>query len=133
MFISAKEMSKCLLSVKSADILCHRSPDGDTVGCAVALYYGLKQKGIPTRIVCADEIPEYLSFMLPKEFDLKSTGESVIAVDIAAKGLLAGIESSYPRVDFNIDHHPSNEDFATKSTLVDTAAAAAEVVADLLE
>src|ERR1035438_7090498 len=45
-------------------ILCtHAQPDGDGLGCQVALYWALKKKGTKVRIVNVDEAPKRYSFL----------------------------------------------------------------------
>ena len=38
-------------------ILCHRSPDGDTLGCGYALCLALLGLGKRARVLCSDPLP----------------------------------------------------------------------------
>ena len=52
-----------LLAWDNILILSHRSPDGDTLGCASALSRALTALGKSVQFRCADEIPEKFSYM----------------------------------------------------------------------
>lgn len=43
-------------------ILCHQSPDGDTLGSGFGLYYALRAMGKQVRVACSDPIPPQFSF-----------------------------------------------------------------------
>lgn len=45
-------------------LLCHRRPDGDTVGSAFALYYALKELGKEVRVLCADALPKRMTICM---------------------------------------------------------------------
>ena len=116
-----------LLTGDSFLILCHRSPDGDTLGSAFALCLGLRSLGKKARVVCADPVPQkyyYISYC-DEQFEEKV----VVAVDVADPKLLGALEAVYgDRVDLCIDHHPSNKLYA-KTTLLDgEAAATAQII-----
>ena len=46
-----------LLRADNILLLCHKNPDGDTVGSAMALCHVLKSLGKTAAILCADPIP----------------------------------------------------------------------------
>ena len=48
-------------------ILCHQSPDGDTLGSGFGLYYALWAMGKQVRVACSDPIPPQFSFLLPQQ------------------------------------------------------------------
>ena len=54
-----------VLRLRGADdilILCHKNPDGDTIGCAGALYLALKALGKNAAILCSDPIPKMYDY-----------------------------------------------------------------------
>ncbi|MBQ2794625.1 MAG: bifunctional oligoribonuclease/PAP phosphatase NrnA [Oscillospiraceae bacterium] len=113
-------------------ILCHRNPDGDTLGAGFALYYILAQLGKRSRIECHDEIPAQYSYMLldykKEDFEPKA----VVAVDIADEQLFGdNLEKYRGKVDLCIDHHGSNKLYAKNWIVRDTAAATCEVIEDI--
>lgn len=40
--LNVQQMVQRLLAADNILILCHKNPDGDTIGCSSALYYALK-------------------------------------------------------------------------------------------
>ncbi|MFR3310505.1 MAG: DHH family phosphoesterase [Christensenellales bacterium] len=45
-------------------IVCHAHPDGDAVGCGVALERMLTSIGKTAYLICADVLPHHLRFLL---------------------------------------------------------------------
>ena len=64
-------------------ILCHKNPDGDTIGCGSALYYALTALGKTAAVLCADPVPRRLSFAKPRLFRGEFEPQLVVAVDVA--------------------------------------------------
>lgn len=115
-------------------ILTHIRPDGDTVGCAVALCHALREQG-RTAYLLPD--PDTTELFLPYlEGTLAPAGfvpDTVVAVDIASAGLIPDDARQYlDRIDLTIDHHPSQEYFAAQTCLDPTRAACGELVFDIL-
>lgn len=114
-------------------ILSHASPDGDTLGCAYALCEALQQMGKLAKVLCGDVISPRFEFLkegiIVQEFEEKT----VIAVDTADVKLFGTLEETYGnKVDLCIDHHVSNREYA-KYTLLDShAAAAGEIIYNLI-
>ena len=117
-----------LLGRDSFAVLCHKSPDGDTLGSAFALCLGLRSLGKKARVLCADPIPakySYITDCCDEDFEEKT----VIAVDVADSKLLGTLAEKYgDKVDLCIDHHPSNKDYARITLLDGEAAAAAQII-----
>ncbi len=114
-------------------ILSHASPDGDTLGSAYALYYGLNEIGKSACVICPDVIPEKYSYFARKTDHVSRENATVIAVDVADKKLLGALEEDFGDiVDLNIDHHVSNVRFAKNLYLDSDAAATAECIYELL-
>ena len=114
-------------------ILAHRKPDGDTMGCAIALYHALTQQGKACRIECADPFSRRYDYLNkgyePKDFE----PEYIVAVDIADEQLLGTLQAKYAgKVDLCIDHHKSNTFYARHTLVNPQAAAAAEILFELL-
>ena len=125
-------------------ILCHENPDGDTLGCAFALYSFGKREGKRVSIVSKDTLPEVFSFF-PFADELLVTKrlapdevkeELLISVDISTeKRALANMPEllSACADSVNIDHHGDNTRFAKTNLIVPEASATAEVITALLE
>ena len=89
--ITVEQTAQMLLDSDNILLMCHKSPDGGTLGSAAALCYGLKQAGKTCAVVCADKIPakyDYLNLpVYAGEFDIKFK----VAVDVASLPLLGDI------------------------------------------
>lgn len=123
-------------------IISHANPDGDAIGTNAALRHVLqKELGKDAVSACIDPIPEKFQFIpgameFVQDFELQEF-DLVIAVDIAAKHLLKFHESKPALLSgtvpfINIDHHVSNENFGTLNVVLPEAAAAAEIMYDIL-
>lgn len=111
-------------------ILTHRRPDGDTVGCAVALCMGLRQLGKQAVIY---QNPQFTKRYLPwlDGLTAETVAETVVAVDIASPGLFPmGFAGT---VDLCIDHHGSNEFYAGQTCVEGDRAACGEIILDVLQ
>lgn len=114
-------------------IVTHSNPDGDTLGCAFALFGALKKAGKTAKVVSEKPIPEIFSYLCA-EGDSFEGNETVIAVDVADAKLMGALEASYgKRTLLCIDHHPSNTGYAENLLLCPKAAAACEIVLRLIK
>ena len=115
-------------------ILTHAHPDGDTLGCGFALCEALKGCGKTAIVRCGDAIPAKYSYMgsACKE-DI--VYENIIAVDVAdAKLLGKEFEARFGgKVKLCIDHHGSNRLYAEKTLLDSSAAAACEIILEVIK
>lgn len=133
MKIQKDEVIKRLIENDNILIICHMSPDGDTLGCAYALYNALVSKNKNVRVDCSDEVPERFEYLQSGYVNSDFEPEYVIAVDLAARQLIGEKLSGYvDKIDLCIDHHPSNELYAKETYLVSTAAAACEIIYDII-
>ena len=114
-------------------ILTHASPDGDTLGSAYALYYGLNEIGKSACVLCPDIIPEKYRYFARITDHVKRENATVIAVDVADKRLLGSLQEEFGDVvDLNIDHHISNVRYAKNLYLDSDASATAECIFEIL-
>ena len=135
--LSAARAAELLMQKDNITLLCHRRPDGDTVGSAFALYYALRELGKEVRVLCADALPKQYDYLYgdytPSRV-LDWPVEYVVTVDVATAGMLGGLEEKYGHmVDLCIDHHPSNSDYAAQTCLWQEAGACAEPVAAVIK
>ena len=114
-------------------ILCHKNPDGDTLGAAGALYWALSALGKTAAVFCADPIHERYAYMELGLFHHQFQPDYVVAVDIAGQQLFGDKAAEWAdKVDLCIDHHGSNSGYAEAMLLDDTAAAVCEVLFDVI-
>ena len=124
-----------LLGANDILILCHKNPDGDTIGSGTALCLALQRLGKTASVLCSDPIPAMYSYMPITLFDGSYTPAFVVAVDVAGIQLFGdrnNIQDYAEHVDLCIDHHGSNSGFAVETLVEPEAAAAAELLTSLI-
>jgi phosphoesterase RecJ-like protein len=137
MSVSLEQAAEFFCANDNFTLLCHANPDGDTLGSGYALCGVLHITGKHARVVCADEASprfDYLKDAINPDLLAfpENTPELIVTIDVADTELLGDLKDKYPRVDFCIDHHISNKNYAEQTLLDSTAAACAEVVWDLI-
>ena len=116
-------------------ILTHRRPDGDTIGCAVALCLGLRRLGKTAWVLPNEDAtdlfaPYWGDTLAPADFVPQTVG----AVDMASEGLFPKSAEGYKgKVNFCIDHHLSNEGYAALTHVEGAKAACGEIIYALLQ
>ncbi len=123
------------LLVKAENILfvCHKNPDGDTLGAAGALYWTLRTLGKRSAVYCEDAIHERYEYMAMEQFHGQFEPGFIVAVDIAGQQLFGDKNPEYAEnVDLCIDHHESNTGYAVHTLLDVEAAATCEIVYDMI-
>ncbi len=117
---TVEEIADVLKRLKSAVIFTHTRPDGDAVGCAVALSRAFSLLGIKNQIANDCEIPDKFSYLKGTENFVKVPSldaEGYICVDAsdaARLGELSGVfekGAKKGKITVNIDHHVSNTRF----------------------
>lgn len=121
----------------------HARPDGDAIGSMLAMAFALDALGKSVRIVSKDPVPaSYLGFpgvdrvlvadAAPPPDSLSSQTEATIVMECGdlARPEVTGLER--PTV-INIDHHIGNTMYGTVNWFDVSAAACAEMVADVID
>jgi bifunctional oligoribonuclease and PAP phosphatase NrnA len=138
------EIVQAILRGRRALIIAHVMPDGDAIGSALGLAWGLRQLGMEAQVACADPVPEELRF-LPgaEEFALrhKPADHDILLVvdasdidrvgDLYDEERFAGSGPLRATV-INIDHHVTNTHFADLE-IVEPRSSTAELVLELLQ
>lgn len=130
MTLSVQQTAQWLTERDGYLILTHKRPDGDTVGCAVALCLALRKLGKTAHVLPNEDAsslfaPYWGDALAPAGF----TPETVVSVDIASEGLFPQSAETYKgRVDLAIDHHGSNTGFAQNLCLEADKAACGEIL-----
>ena len=114
-------------------ILCHKNPDGDTLGSAAALAHALAGMGKKAYIACHNRIPakyDYLNIPLVEE---GAEIDFVVSVDVAGINLLGDSLMEYAhKINLCIDHHGSNGEYAKYLCLKADYPAAAQLMYEVL-
>lgn len=127
------ELISRLLHAEDVLLLCHKNPDGDTIGSAATLYHALKNLGKTAAVLCADPIPARYKYMQLETYTGQFEPGYIVAVDVAGIQLFGDALQPYvEKVDLCIDHHPSNSGYADAMYLDGNAAATAEIIYELL-
>jgi bifunctional oligoribonuclease and PAP phosphatase NrnA len=138
--IPFEELCTEVLTLRSALITTHISPDADAIGSSCALALGLNSLKKRAVVYLADPLPRKL-----KEFTrgVSITNavpaeqfDGVVVVDNAAKrriGERAEEVLALGRKTFNVDHHISNERFAELNYIEPQSASSAEIVLKVLK
>ncbi|MGN1133035.1 MAG: bifunctional oligoribonuclease/PAP phosphatase NrnA [Oscillospiraceae bacterium] len=128
--LSFDEIDSFFKTHDNYNILTHKNPDGDTLGCGFALCRYLRNCGKNANVINSEKFPSRYDILCkeykPQEFEV----QTVVAVDIADVQLMGeGLEEykQQGRVDLCIDHHISNKHYA-KADYVDGKASAASLV-----
>lgn len=136
------EVARLLSAAQRPLLFCHRSPDGDTIGAALALALALRAKGAQPVIVCADPLPPSLLFLPQSDLvgtTLPDDPDLLVSVDVSDPGLLGAMKDDLerlrldgPRTLVNIDHHASDPLYGDVNLVDATAASTAEIIYDLV-
>ena len=115
-------------------LLTHVRPDGDTIGSAVALCRALRDIGKTAYLLYNPEITAtYEPYAAPYWAEDGFVPEHIISVDVAALSLLPENAAIYQdRIALAIDHHSSYGGFAAEAYVDPSAAAAGEIVYELI-
>jgi phosphoesterase RecJ-like protein len=129
-------------------ITTHVRPDGDALGSTAALSLGLRKIGIASEVLLLSHLPSKYAFIF-QDYGVQSTDvekgwpetfsldkyDAVLVADTGTWSQLPGMKErmeSYRGAKLVLDHHLTQESWADVK-LVDTkAAAAAEIVGELL-
>lgn len=130
----SERFSKLLekLAGKRVAVIGHVRPDGDCIGAQVALCRILRSRGIDAVCVNHHPVPYNLKNFVGDtpffhESDFENDGRIAVAVDCGNLSRLGKslLEKAFPQGVFAaIDHHETNEFFASEENIVVTRAAA---------
>ena len=136
-----------LEDVDRVALTTHENPDGDGLGCAVAMYHFYKDKKKDCKIILPSPLPtEYKFFekgFMFHEYSSKKLDswlkdvDLIIVFDVGDSRRLREIGKAiqlFKLTSLNIDHHALMDESAFTYNLVDTqAAATGEIVFDILD
>ena len=140
-------IAELLLRLDTAALCCHVSPDGDTIGSALALYGALVRLGKHPTVFCVDKVPNDLTGLpnAEKVRDIRTLGpeerfDLLLPVDVSdcrRMGKVDGIpvwDLLRPccGADALIDHHRTNPGFCAVNCIDGDAPAAGLIIRELL-
>jgi phosphoesterase RecJ-like protein len=138
-------LSKC----KRVLVTTHVRPDGDAIGSSAAIVLGLKQAGIDAEALLLSHLPRKYAFVYqeagvrhhdaeagwPEGLSLDAY-DALLVVDTGTWSQLPGLREkvlAYKKPRLVVDHHLTQEDWADQKLVLTEAAAAGEIVAEILE
>ncbi len=135
-----KQISDKLKAYDSWAVLCHEKADGDTLGCALALYSLALRLGKEAVVGGKDELPEKYGFLLYSAAYAQLSADDIpenallVIVDTSTKNRsVEGIETLLQTHDsVAVDHHRDNEMFAGINLVNPEASATAEIITRLM-
>ena len=127
---TTREVVNFLKGPIRAAITTHVGADGDAIGSAAALIYLVRSLGGEAVFCHAEEVPNYLRWLLPdtplKECPL---GHDLLVVDTSRADRI-GAPGDHP-VRLNLDHHEDNPLYGEMNLVDKGAAASAQIIAAL--
>ncbi len=126
-----------LKKAKKVLIVSHRNPDGDTIGCMLALGLALLQKENQVAMLCQDGVPTRFQFLPGSELVISETEERsdvAIAVDCGSQAQMGRAKKIFFKcpVTIQVDHHDFGEAFGKIRVLDHEASAVGEIVYELI-
>lgn len=132
---------ECLHASERPLLIAHPRPDGDTIGCTLALRLALIALGKSPRIACVHPLPGNLTHLpgagaFEVEVSEAADIDLVVAVDLSDLSRTGGLyqpawAGRYPLL--VIDHHKTNAAFGNVNVIEPEAAATALPMARIIE
>jgi len=122
---------------------CHRGPDSDSVGSALAMNSVLRKLGKETLVICPSEVPEDLKF-LENSDDIKTVEfesfsfkdyDLFLTMDSSNYGMVSGNrELQLPDINIIVmDHHHTNVGFGSINLIDSNKTSTAELLFDVFK
>ncbi len=130
----SQEIRSLLHSSNQPLILAHIRPDGDAIASVLGMGLALQGAGKKVQVVLSDGIPAKFKFLKGSELIHKKVEpgyDLVIAVDCSDQKRM-GDEFADLKVDINIDHHITNDNFASQNLVLPEEPATAAILAQFL-
>jgi phosphoesterase RecJ-like protein len=137
---SLADIAQLIREHRRFTIMSHIRPDGDALGCIIALGLCLRQLGKEVTLWNEDGVTEKFRYLPGWEMVSRPPAEPVdvevaIALDTASKlrlgSALGAVKSA--RLWINIDHHISNEGYGDLSYIDPTAPATGQIIYELID
>lgn len=123
-----------LMEMDDVLILVHRNPDGDCLGTAFALKRAFENLGRRVCVAGHGTVDRNLRHITDGEETLNPqfVPSAIVTVDVATQQMLGADLMGYADyVDYNIDHHFTNTEYARNNIVNGSASSAGEVLFDL--
>lgn len=145
----SQQILQTLSQSKRILLTTHVRPDGDALGSVAALALALRHRGVEVSVLLLSHLPTKYSFVfqscgiqhvagdngVPAGFSLDGF-DTFLAVDTGTWSQLPGLRQHVETFGGNklvVDHHLTQENWADQKLVITEAAAAGEIVAELIE
>lgn len=134
----ASELAARLASASSVLVVSHISPDGDSIGAALAMGAVVDHFGRPVAVGTADNLPDLFRFLPAYGRIVRQAAgpfDLIIALDASDEQRLGDLYSQHASAAhtiINIDHHATNVRFGTFNWIDPRAAATSEMLYQLV-
>ena len=133
-------IAAAIRGAKTIAVCSHVNPDGDTVGCALAMRLALQHLGKDVTVFCQDKAPDIMN-MLPGFGEFRKPEENdrifdlLLAVDVSDPERLGSVKMLLERCRHTaqIDHHPTNPLYAEVNSVDGKAPAACLLIHEQLK
>lgn len=135
---SIKKAVQAVRKARRVIVACHVNPDGDTLGCQLALGLAIILLGKKVILLSQDGVPTRFQFLPGSELVLSETDETAdvsIAVDCGSAKQLGTVKTAFFRskATIQIDHHDFGQSFGKIQVLENEAAAVGEIVYEFIK
>ncbi len=143
-----KEVESRIKSSAHTVIVSHRSPDGDSIGSSLALYYYLKNFIGHVQVITPDPAPQFLSWLSGFDTILNyQENKNAVNEELKKADLLCCLDFNTPSrmgdlelafqlnqdaYIINIDHHQDPDDFANFQLLDTSASSTCQLIYDFI-
>jgi phosphoesterase RecJ-like protein len=117
-------------------ILVHRNPDGDCLGTAFALKRAFENLGRRVCVAATGMVDSNLRGITDGAVEMRPRflASAIVEVDVATQQMLGAELADYADfVDYSIDHHYTNTEYARNNIVIGDASSAGEILFDLFE
>ncbi|OGM30440.1 hypothetical protein A2630_01815 [Candidatus Woesebacteria bacterium RIFCSPHIGHO2_01_FULL_44_10] len=143
-YSQSKEILEKVKKARKILINCHRGPDSDSIGSALALYQVLEKMGKEVELICPSEIPAAVKFMpgiekIRAEVDFAkfnfSKFDLFFTLDSSNWDMVAGDKNiSQPTIPIIvIDHHKTNTKYGEINLVDENVTSVGELLYYVLE
>jgi phosphoesterase RecJ-like protein len=127
-----EQICQKVAKAKNIVVISHQRPDGDAVGSVLAIGLALEAIDKDVQMILEDGVPINLRFLPGSEkvsHKLNAPFDLLIALDCSDKNRLGNYANNCYPVDINIDHHITNDSYASINLIQPDAVSTTEIIA----
>jgi bifunctional oligoribonuclease and PAP phosphatase NrnA len=128
---TTREVADLLKTLDRVAVTTHVGADGDAIGASAALVRLMRTLGAAAIFCHAEEVPNYLRWLLPDEAFRELPPDHDLLVVDTSRADRTGVPVPEAGARLNLDHHEDNPLYAEFNLVNPRAAASAEIVAGL--